>query len=94
MGNSESLQLNSNPRYSNSQVQQYTTYNGQRVSKRLEDEYVDISSDVIMEAFSKEQMEDQFIKIVVSNSYTGWPGIPASALVHTMVPTCNGFDLK
>lgn len=51
MGNSESLQ-NARPG------------SGQRVSRRWEDDYVDINPE--MEAFSKEEMEDQFIKIVVS----------------------------
>lgn len=60
MGNGESLQVKDNPRQSH--TQQFT-YNGQRVSRRWEDEYVDIRPE--MEAFSKEQMEVQFIKIVV-----------------------------
>lgn len=58
MGNGESLQLKDNSRRG-----QQLTYNGHRVSKRLEDDYVDISPE--MEAFSKEEMEDQFTKIVV-----------------------------
>lgn len=60
MGNGESLQVKDSPQQSRPQQ---LTYNGQRISRRWEDEYVDISPEV--EAFSKEQMEDQFIKIVV-----------------------------
>lgn len=62
MGNGESLQPGS-PRPSN-QPQQLT-YNGHRVSRRWEDDYVDISSE--MEAISREEMEDEFKKIVVSS---------------------------
>ncbi len=61
MGNGESLQPGS-PRYPGGQNQQLT-YNGHRVSRRWEDDYVDISSE--MEAFSREEMEDEFKKIVV-----------------------------
>lgn len=63
MGNSESVQLNTNPRNSSGGASQQLTYNGQRVSKRIEDDYVDITPE--MEAISRDQMEDQFIKIVV-----------------------------
>ena len=63
MGNSESVQFRDVPRHSVGHTQQF--YNGHRLSKRWEDDYVDISAD--MEAFSKEQMEDQFTKIVVGN---------------------------
>jgi hypothetical protein len=59
MGNSESLQVKDKG----------LSYNGQRVSRRWEDDYVDISPE--MEAFSKEQMEDQFIKIVVCRVGSG-----------------------
>ena len=61
MGNGESLQLNS-PRAGG--PNQQLTYNGHRVSRRWEDDYVDISSE--MEAFSREEMEDEFKKIVVN----------------------------
>lgn len=63
MGNGESHDLNS-PKYSTHNQQQFTYYNGHRVSRRLEDDYVDVSSD--LEVFSKEEMEDQFAEIVVS----------------------------
>lgn len=58
MGNNESLQLRDNPKYS---IGSATS----RLSRRLEDEYVDISSE--LEVVSKEEMEDQFIKIVVGS---------------------------
>ncbi len=61
MGNSESPQLKDN-RHSLANTQQLT-YNGHRVSRRWEEDYVEISSD--MNTLSKEQMEDQFTKIVV-----------------------------
>lgn len=61
MGNSESLQLRDNPRYSIGPA----TYNP-RLSRRLEEEYVDISSE--LDVVSKEEMEDQFIKIVVGST--------------------------
>ena len=58
MGNSESLQVKDTPK---GQI----SYNGHRLSRRWEDDFVDISPEV--EAISKEQMEDEFIKIVVSH---------------------------
>lgn len=61
MGNGESLQPSS-PRYQGGSNQQLT-YNGHRVSRRWEDDYVDISSEI--EAISREEMEDEFKKIVV-----------------------------
>ena len=60
MGNSESVQLSSNSR---TPASPQLIYNGHRVSRRLEDDYVDVTPE--MEAISKEQMEDQFTKIVV-----------------------------
>lgn len=56
MGNSESVVVGS-PAHS-------PQYNGHRVSKRIEDDFVDLGNDT--ESFSQEQMEDQFAKIVVS----------------------------
>lgn len=63
MGNSESLQLNANPRHSVGPGSPQLTYNGHRISRRYEDDYVDISPE--LESISKEQMEDQFVQIVV-----------------------------
>ena len=61
MGQSESVQISSsrNP----GAPGPHLTYNGHRVSRRIEDDYVDITPE--MEGISKEQMEDQFISIVV-----------------------------
>ena len=61
MGNNESVQLNTNPRGTGAGTQ--LTYNGHRISRRIEDDFVDITPE--MESLSREEMEDQFIKIVV-----------------------------
>ena len=61
MGNGESLQPSS-PRFQSGPNQQLT-YNGHRISRRWEDDYVDVSSE--LEAISREEMEDEFKKIVV-----------------------------
>lgn len=70
MGNGESLQPGSPRNPSASQIQPLT-YNGHRVSRRWEDDYVDIGSE--MEAISREEMEDEFKKIVVRFVIYNWP---------------------
>lgn len=61
MGNNESVQLNAPSRNVVGAVT--LTYNGHRISRRIEDDYVDVTPE--MESLSREEMEDQFVKIVV-----------------------------
>ena len=67
MGNGESVQVAS-PALGGSSF----SFNGHRTSRRtIDEDYVDLGE---KETFSKEQMEDQFTKIVVSElrSREGW----------------------
>ena len=56
MGNVDSVPISTSPKHANGQNQNF--------SRRLEEEYVEVSSE--METFSREQMENEFTKIVVS----------------------------
>ena len=50
------------------QNEHYTSYSGHRMSRRIEDDYVDISSELDV-VLTREEMEVQFTKIVVSISF-------------------------
>ena len=67
MGNTESSQVQngSSPIRRSPQPSPLTSINGHPAPRRIEDDYVDVGND--LETFSKEEMEDQFLKIVVSS---------------------------
>ena len=66
MGNSESVQVGS-PAPNSPQL----SFSGGRAAKKsvIEDDYVDVGQ--VVDNFSPEQMEDQFVKIVVSEYAVG-----------------------